>query len=246
VSSNLSFLAALMAHPRFVSGEMSTNMIAEEYPDGFSAADIPHDDPAMIIAVAASINYRYRQRASRIYGQMPGHEYDVPSDWVVRMNDELHPVSVAVTEGGLDVRYKDDVFAVRSEWQFGQPLFMGTFNGADLCMQVERRDLYYHLYHSGTEAKVSVITPQVAELYKYMLVKEPPDMSKFLLSPMPGLLTSLAVKPEQDVKAGEEIAVVEAMKMENALRAERDGKVLTIHAWPGETLAVDQPIVEFA
>jgi len=92
---------------------------------------------------------------------------------------------------------------------------------------------------------VMVLTPRVAELYRYMLVKKPPDMSKFLLSPMPGLLTSISVKPEQEVKAGEELAVVEAMKMENTLRAERDGKVLTIHAWPGDTLAVDQAIIEF-
>jgi propionyl-CoA carboxylase alpha chain len=245
VSHNIGFLAALVAHPRFAEGRISTNMIAEEYPEGFSAADIPHDDPAMIVAVAASINFRYRQRAAQISGQMSGHEYDIPAEWVVLMNDEAHPVSIAAAEGGLDVEYKGETFAVRSDWQFGQPLFRGTFNGADLCMQVGRRDLYYHLYHSGSEAKVAVVTPRVAGLSQHMPVKEPPDMSRFLLSPMPGLLTSLAVKPEQEVKAGEELAVVEAMKMQNTLRAERDGKVLTIHAWPGETLAVDQPIVEF-
>lgn len=245
VANNIAFVAALMDHPRFKEGRISTNMIAEEYPDGFSAADIIHDEPAMIISVAAAINFRYRQRAARITGQMPGHEYNVPSEWMVLMDGEFYPVNVTVRDGGHDIEYEGELHQVRSDWQFGQPLFRGTFNGADLCIQVERRDLYYHLYHSGSKTKVAVATPRIAELWKYMKAKQPPDMSKFLLSPMPGMLTSLAVKPGQEVEAGEEIAVVEAMKMQNTLRAARIGKVLTIHAWPGETLAVDQPIVEF-
>ncbi len=246
VSHNVSFLAALIVHPRFNEGRLSTNMIAEEYPDGFHAADVPHEDPAMIIAVAASINRRYRDRAAEITGQMRGHERQVRDGWVVVMGNEYHHVTVQATDGGHDVEYNGEVFTVRSDWQFGRPLFEGTFNGAELCMQVERRDTAYRLFHGGSEIEVMVLTPRVAELCRYMPVKKPPDMSKFLLSPMPGLLTSLAVKPDQEVKAGEEMAVVEAMKMENTLRAERDGKVLTIHAWPGDTLAVDQPIVEFA
>lgn len=246
VSHNISFLAALMVHPRFMEGRLSTNLIAEEYPDGFHASDVPHEDPAMIIAVAASINRRYRDRAATITGQMPGHERKVGDSWVVVMNGHYHPVSVKATDGGHDVEYGGEMFSVRSDWQFGRPLFEGTFNGAELCVQVERRDMSYKLFHGGSEVDVMVLTPRVAELYQHMPIKKPPDMSKFLLSPMPGLLTSLAVKPKQEVKAGEEIAVVEAMKMENTLRAERDGTVLTIHAWPGDTLAVDQPIVEFA
>lgn len=245
VANNIAFVAALMDHPRFRAGRITTNMIAEEYPDGFSAADVIHDDPAMIISVASAINYRYRQRAAQISDQLPGHEYNVPSDWVVLLDGEFYPVKVAVIDRGHDVEFQGQLNAVRSDWQFGQPLFRGTFNGAPLCIQVERRDLYYHLYHSGSESKVAVVIPRIAELWKYMPIKQPPDMTKFMLSPMPGLLTSLAVKPEQEVKTGEEIAVVEAMKMQNTLRAVRDGKVLTIHAWPGETLAVDQPIVEF-
>ncbi len=246
VAHNISFLAALMLHPRFIEGRLSTNLIAEEYPDGFHASDVPHEDPAKIIAVAASINRHYRDRAAKITGQMPGHEREVRDNWVVVIDGQYHPVSVTVADGGHDIEYNGEVFAVRSDWQFGRPLFEGTFNGVELCVQVERRDMSYMLFHGGSEAAVMVLTPRVAELYQHMPIKQPPDMSKFLLSPMPGLLTSLAVKPEQEVKTGEEIAVVEAMKMENTLRAERDGKVLTIHAWPGDTLAVDQPIVEFA
>ncbi len=246
VSHNISFLASLIVHPRFIDGRLSTNLIAEEYPDGFHAADAPHEDPAMIIAVAASINRRYRDRAATISGQMPGHERKVRDNWVVVIDGQYHPVCVTATDGGHDVEYSGEVFAVRSDWQFGRPLFEGTFNGAELCVQVERRDMSYVLFHGGSAATVMVLTPRVAQLYQHMPIKKPPDMSKFLLSPMPGLLTSLAVKPEQEVKAGEEIAVVEAMKMENTLRAERDGTVLTVHAWPGDTLSVDQPIVEFA
>ena len=144
VSQNIVFLAALMVHPRFLEGRLTTNFIAEEYPEGFRASDIQHDEPAILVAVAASINYRYRQRASRISGQMPGHEYEIPQDWVVLMEGEYHPVAITVAEGGHDVECDGDVFAVRSDWQFGQPLFVGTLNGSDLCMQVERRDQNFH------------------------------------------------------------------------------------------------------
>ncbi len=245
VSHNISFLAALMAHPRFVEGRLTTNFIAEEYPDGFHAGDVPHEDPARIIAVAASVNRRYRERAARISGQLPGHERKVRDDWVVVMDGEQHPVVVTNVAGGHDVEYNGESFAVRSDWQFGQPLFRGTFNGSPICVQIERANQRYHLFHGGSQVELMVMTPRAAELNAYMPVKVPPDMSKFVLSPMPGLLVSLAVQVGQDVKAGEEIAVVEAMKMENTLRAARDGKVMALHAKPGDTLAVDQPIAEF-
>ncbi len=245
VTHNISFLAALMAHPRFVEGRLSTNMIAEEYPDGFHASDVPHEDPARIITVAASVHHRYRDRAARISGQMPGHERAVRNDWIVIMNGEAHTVIVREVENGHDIDYNGETFEVRSDWQFGEPLFKGTFNGSPICVQVEREKQAYRLFHGGAEVTLMAVTPRVAELLAYMPVKTPPDMSKFVLSPMPGLLVSVAVRVGQEVKSGEEIAVVEAMKMENTLRAERDGKVQTVHAYPGDTVAVDQPIVEF-
>ncbi len=245
VSNNLSFLSALMVHPRFVVGNINTNMIGEEYPDGFHPADVPVDDPTIIISVAASMLRGYRDRAAQIDGQLSGHEHHVFDDWVVVMNNEHHPVSVVPADGGHDVEYKGKIYAVRSNWEFGQHLFSGTINGEQIYVQVERRNQTYRLFHRGSQADVSVDTPRAAELLRYMPVKAPPDMSGFLLSPMPGLLVSLAVKEGDIFNAGEKLAVIEAMKMENTLRAERDGVVTKINYEPGARLAVDDKIMEF-
>ncbi len=245
VAHNISFLAALMVHTRFMTGRISTNMIAEEYPHGFHALDVPHDDPALLISVSAFLHRRYMDRAARISGQLLGHERKITNDWVVLMGGQQHPVRVDPADGGYDVVYMGENYQVRSDWQFGQPLFKGTLNGTDICIQVERRDMIYRLFHWGSQADVMVLSPRVADLQALMPIKSAPDMSKYLLSPMPGLLTKVAVQVGQEVKAGEELAVIEAMKMENVLRADHDAKVAKITAVPGDSLAVDQAIIEF-
>ena len=245
VTSNLSFLSSLVFHPRFVSGNISTNTIGEEYPDGFHPADVPHEDPSIFISVVASMIRGYRDRAARIDGQLTGHERRVPSDWAVVMNNEVHHVTVVAAQGGHDVIYNGKTYAVRSRWEFGQHLFSGTINGNEIFVQVEREDQTYRLFHSGSQVDVKVITPKTAEFLQYMPVKAPPDMSRYLISPMPGLLVSLAVEEGQKVNAGEELAVLEAMKMENTLLAERDCVVTKIHFEPGASLAVDDKIMEF-
>ena len=245
VQHNISFLAALMVHTRFMTGRISTNMIAEEYPNGFHATDVPHDDPALLISVAAFIHRSYMDRAAQITGQLLGHERRVKNDWVVLMNGQQHPVHIDPAPGGYDVTYMDEAYQVRSNWEFGYPLFKGTLNGTDICIQVERRDMIYRLFHWGSQADVMVLSPRIADLQALMPEKEPPDLSKFLLSPMPGLLTKVAVQVGQEVKGGEELAVIEAMKMENVLRADQDAKVAKIMAAPGDSLAVDQAIIEF-
>jgi propionyl-CoA carboxylase alpha chain len=245
VAHNISFLAALMVHTRFMTGRISTNMIAEEYPNGFHAADVPHDDPALLISVSAFLHRRYMDRAARISGQLLGHERKITNDWVVLMSGKQHPVHVDPAEGGYDVVYMGENYQVRSDWQFGHPLFKGTLNGTDICIQVERRDMIYRLFHWGSQADVMVLSPRIADLQALMPVKAPPDLSKYLLSPMPGLLTKIAVQVGQEVKAGEELAVIEAMKMENVLRADQDAKVAKIMAAAGDSLAVDQAIIEF-
>jgi len=244
VSSNLSFLSALMEHPRFVAGNMTTNMIGEEYPDGFHPADIPHQDPTLIISLAASMHRRYRDRAAQIDGQLAGHERLVPNDWVVVMDNEYYPVSIVPVEGGHDVEYDGNTYSVRSDWEFGQHLFNGTVNGKEIFAQVERMKQNFRLFHGGSQSDAMVLNPLAAALMQYMPVKAPPDMSKFLLSPMPGLLVSLAVKEGDSVNAGEELAVLEAMKMENTLYAERDCVVAKINYEAGASLAVDDKIME--
>ena len=249
VASNIAFQAALMQHSRFVSGNFNTGLIAEEYPKGFNAADVPHDDPAMLVVVAAAMHRQYLARNAQISGQMPGHEYRPGNDFVVRLDDGTdHEVSVMPApagETGWDVRFGGESYLIRSDWQFGQPLYKGTLNGEPFCMQVERRGLKYRLFHWGTQADLMVMTARAANLQSLMPHKAPPDMSKFLLSPMPGLLTQIAVQPGQEVKAGEILAKIEAMKMENVLKAERDCVVDALLAKPGESLSVDQPIIGF-
>ena len=247
VAHNISFLAALIDHTRFREGRISTNMIAKEYPDGFNPADVVHDDPAFLITVAASIHRRYMDRAAAISGQLPGYERIVHDDWVVVLNREQHPIHVRPMDSHRrhEVLCGGERFEVESDWQFGQPLFRGTINGNQVCVQVERRNLKYRLFHWGSQVDVMVLTARAAELLSRMAEKQPPDLSKFLLSPMPGMLAQLLVKKGHDVKVGQDLAVVEAMKMENVLRAERDGKVSGVLAGVGDTLMVDQPILEF-
>ncbi|MDJ0948151.1 MAG: acetyl/propionyl/methylcrotonyl-CoA carboxylase subunit alpha [Alphaproteobacteria bacterium] len=249
VSHNISFLAALVAHPRFVEGRLTTNFIAEEYPDGFSGADLPHDDTATMVAVAATIDRLRRARDATISGQMPGRRRTPAGagreDWVVCLGTEQHAVSLTRETDGYDVNYAGRTYAVRTDWRLGEPLFRGTVNGREICVQVDRRGAAYRLFHAGSESNVQVLTPAGARLAALMPEKAPADTSKYLLSPMPGLLSSVAVAPGQQVKAGQELAVVEAMKMENILRAERDATVIRLHAEPGDSLAVDQAILEF-
>jgi propionyl-CoA carboxylase alpha chain len=146
---------------------------------------------------------------------------------------------------GYEVIYQDHIYRIRTDWQFGQPIVEAEVNGRAVSVQIDRCRAGYKVFHRGAEQELLVVTPKAAELTGHMLEKVPPDLSKFLLSPMPGLLVRLAVKEGDEVKAGEELAVVEAMKMENSLRAVSDGVIAKVLAQQGESLMVDQPIIEF-
>ncbi|TNE82517.1 MAG: acetyl-CoA carboxylase biotin carboxylase subunit [Gammaproteobacteria bacterium] len=247
VNHNISFLNALMMHPRFVAGKLTTNFIAEEYPDGFSADLVPQEDPALCVVTAAVINKRFRDRCAKISGQLPSHEYSPSDDWIVMTNngDANYNVSVDTTVNPVVAVLDGKEYIVVTDWKLGEPLFKATINGKPVCIQVDRDGWLFKMFHRGAEKEVYVVTPQTAELSQHMPVKEPPDLSKFLISPMPGLLVKLNVKVGDAVKAGEELAVIEAMKMENSLRALADGVVKVVSAEVGDSLKVDQPIVEF-
>ncbi len=235
VSHNVPFLAALMAHPRFREGRLTTNFIAEEFKGGFTAAHLPPRDPAMLAGVAAVAD---RIKAARL-GTMQDNR-------VVMLNRD--PVALAVTGGSSD--FEVDVggrrLAIETDWSPGEPLMHAKVDGQVVVMQIDTVGAGWRLIHEGGQAEALVLTPRQAELYALMPVKAAPDTSKFLLSPMPGLLASVAVSEGQEVKTGEVLAVVEAMKMENVLRATRDGTVKTLHAKAGDSLRVDQKIIEFA
>jgi propionyl-CoA carboxylase alpha subunit len=245
VSHNISFVAAVLQHPRFEAGRFNTGFIAEEYPAGFDATHAPHDDPALLAAIAAFARRRYIDRAVRISGQVSGHGRKVGADWIVLIGAERYPVTVEPTDAGYMVTHPHAVHDLRSDWKLGEPIFRGTCNGAPVLLQLERRGLRYRIFHWGTQVDAIVMTERAAELLALMPVKLPPDLSRYLLSPMPGLLTEVSVEVGQEVKAGEKLAAIEAMKMENVLKADRDCVVAAVLAKAGESVTVDQPIIEF-
>jgi len=246
VSHNISFLAALMAHPRFVAGKLTTNFIAEEFKNGFSATDLPPADPRALAAIAATVHRAYAMRDAELVADSLYAKRAAGDNWMVILNRQHFGVSIDQEGHGYRVEVDGAAYALETFWHLGDPLFRGSLDGKPVCVQIDRLGPAYRLFHGGGQAEVQVLTPEVAELAKLMPVKVAPDTSKFLLSPMPGLLVSLAVKQGQEVKAGEALAVVEAMKMENILKAARDGVIGTIHAQAGESLRVDQKILEFA
>jgi propionyl-CoA carboxylase alpha chain len=245
VSHNIGFLNALIAHPRFRAGMLTTNFIAEEYPDGFHAADVPRKDPILAVAAAAAIHRGYLDRAARISGQLSGHEREVREDYVVIIGQDYHPVSVGLLDGGYEVRVGDETLRIITDWRPGQALVKAQIDDRSVCFQLDDARPRYRLTRRGAQTDALVLPPDVAELNRHMVEKQPPDLSKFLLSPMPGLLVRVAVREGDEAKVGEELAVVEAMKMENSLRASEDVKIRRVMAEEGASLVVDQPIMEF-
>ena len=257
VSSNIPFQSALLAHPRFVAGDFNTGFIAENYAQGFRAEDVPHDDAAFPVALAAFVRRKSRERATSLSGQLPGYSVDAGKDYVVVTlsdsgNNSYTPVHVdefVGDTGSARVRVGTNSYDIRSQSRLNDIAINGTVNGTPFTAQIERgtpkNPLALRVQHNGQRIDVLVVSPRMAELHRLMPFKAPPDLSRFVLSPMPGLLAEVAVVPGQKVQAGERVAVIEAMKMENVLFAAADGVVSKVLAVKGESLSVDQAIVEF-
>ena len=260
ISSNIPFQAALLAHPKFVAGDFNTGFIADHYAKGFRAEDVPHDDPDFLIALAAFVNRRLLGRAAGISGQMEGHEMSVGDDFMVvglgpKGSNQRTEVSVTDFEGvtgSSSVKVGAKTYKICSNYRLGAVRLVGTVNEQRFTAQVERgtgsgkNPLALRISHNGTQLEALVLSRRAARLHALMPYKAPPDMSRFVLSPMPGLLVEVSVQAGQRVSMGERVAVIEAMKMENVLFAAADGIVGKILAVKGESLSVDQPIVEFA
>jgi propionyl-CoA carboxylase alpha chain len=245
VNHNISFLNAVIAHPRFREGRLTTNFIAEEYPDGFHAADVPQSDPLLPVTIAAVAHRIVTDRAAHISGQTRRFELDGRDHWVVIANGERFPLSVHGTAGGFEVTHGERIYRVITDWAIGAPVVEAEVNGRPVAMQLDREAAGYRLHHRGAQIDALVLSPAGAALAAHMIEREPPDLSKFLLSPMPGLLVRLSVAEGDEVKIGEELAAVEAMKMENSLRATENATVARILVAEGDSLEVDQPILEF-
>ena len=258
IHSNIPFQSALLQHPRFVSGDFTTGFIAEEYPDGFKTDSVQPVDPKRLAALAAFMRYRYLEHIKMIDGQLVGHEMTIAKKFVVvtgaRVGSKDDPQEIDVRVELNDAIYSvyidelDGVsrYDIVSDWRPGQICLYATINGTSkVTVQVERRGTRYFLSLDGAQYQCMVLSPLGAELQRRMPIKVPPDTSKFVMSPMPGLLTAISVKVGEAVTAGQKLAAIEAMKMENTLIAAQDGVVAEICANVGESLAVDQLIIRF-
>ena len=257
IGSNIPFQAALLAHPDFVSGNFNTGFIAHHYANGFRAEDVPHNDANFLVALAAFVRRKSRERATGISGQLPGYGVKVGSSYtVIAMSatgqhryHSVHVDEFTGETGYASVQVGEQRYKITSTSRLNDVVIKGECNGEPFTAQVERgsakNPLALVVQHNGTKLEAMVVSPRMAELHKLMPFKAAPDMSKYVLSPMPGLLVDVAVQPGQKVQAGERVAVIEAMKMENVLFAAADGVVAKVLANKGESLSVDQAIVEF-
>jgi propionyl-CoA carboxylase alpha chain len=246
IGHNIPFLSAVMDHPRFGSGDITTAFIEEEYPDGFSGVAPDGETLQRLATVAAFMKMRKEERAARISGAMEHHRREVGGDWVVFLGGMAIPVSISETDSGTEVLFEDGThYRIQSDWVPGQTLFIGKIGYTDIIVKAELIGVGARLRYRGADMRAVVRTPRHAELAGRMPEKVPPDTSKMLLCPMPGLIVKIDVEVGQEVQDGQALCTVEAMKMENTLRAERGGVVSKINANPGDSMGVDDVIMEF-
>jgi propionyl-CoA carboxylase alpha chain len=250
IEHNMPFLSALMKHPRWREGRLSTGFIAEEYPDGFAPVMPDEEQTALLSAIALSCGLIESNRRERYGDRLRPAATPLRESWVVKLGANYLPVTllegVVTIPFEMDMQIGTQTVTVATDWRPGDSVWAGTVGGRKLTAQIRTVLNGLRIDWQGISVRAKVFTPRQAELDKLMPVKLPPDTSKLLLCPMPGLVVAIAVAEGQEVKAGETLAIIEAMKMENVLRAERDLVIGKINAKPGESLAVDAVIMEFA
>lgn len=240
IAHNINFLNAVCNHPRFRAGDLTTGFIAEEYPDGFTGAPLNPETYDKLVAIAVLVHARTSSRSIKKVIKKTSRK------WVVCEGKERSTAVIAEdAKGGIDVTLDDRTIAVRSKWRPGKRKVKAKVNGFKLIAQLEQKNGVISLTHAGAVLEVAVRRPKAAKLAELMPIKVPADMSKFLVCPMPGMIVAVNVGEGDEIKAGQPLAVVEAMKMENILRAEQDGVVAKVHAGAGDILAVDAVILEF-
>jgi propionyl-CoA carboxylase alpha chain len=245
IGHNLPFVAAVMDHERFTSGNMTTAFIAEEYPEGFEGVTLPKDALVKVAAAASAMNRVAEIRRTQVSGRLGNHERRVGTDWVVSLQGEDFATTIAADRDGSNVTINGEVLRVESDWTPGDSLARLNVGGEPLVLKVDKITHGFRIRFRGADIKVHVRTPRQAELAKLMPEKLPPDTSKLLLCPMPGLIVKINVAEGDEVQEGQALCTVEAMKMENILRAERKGIVKAVKAAAGDSMAVDEVIIEF-
>ena len=245
IGHNIPFLSAVYDHEKFTSGNMTTAFIEEEYPDGFDGVTLPESDLLRIAAAAAAMHRVAEIRRSRITGRMDNHERHVGTDWVVRLQGEWYEAVIGADKEGATIDIGEDTIRVESDWTPGQSLARLDVDGTPLVLKVGKLPGGFRIRYRGADLPVHVFTPRQAKLAALMPEKVPADTSKMLLCPMPGLIVNVNVAEGDEVQEGQALCTVEAMKMENILRAEKKGVVTKINAAAGDSLAVDDVIMEF-
>jgi propionyl-CoA carboxylase alpha chain len=246
IGHNLPFLSAVMDHPRFACGALTTAFIAEEWPEGFAGATLPEATLRELAALAAHLQVVSEARAAGISGAMANHARQVGRDWVVLVDRAPHRLAIDRRDGRSDVTFEDGAaVSLSCAWRPGDTLARAEIEGRRLVAKVQPVAGGWRIRHRGADLRVAVLSPRHAELALTMPEKAPPDTSKLLLCPMPGLVVRIDVGEGDEVFDGQALCMVEAMKMENVLRAERRAKVAKVRARPGDSLAVDDVIMEF-
>lgn len=249
IDSNIPFQATLMQHPDFISGKMNTGFIQQNFPKGFMGGVLSDEVKQLLCAIASSIHLQYVLRSGNISGQLEGHASHVPTEYTVVIGEhgkqEYIDIAIELDGDGDHIEIQEKEFVINSNWRPGEVLFEGLVNNSPIVMQTLRNDVFYELIYNGISFKAMVMSRSRAQLQRLMPFKAPPDMSQYLLSPMPGLLSEISVEIGQKVEVGQKLAIIEAMKMENVLTAQHAGVVGQIMAKKGESLAVDQIIIRF-
>ena len=246
IGHNLPFLSAVMDHEKFVSGEMTTAFIAEEYPDGFDGVELDGNTLKRVVAATAAMHRVAEIRRARISGTLGNHERRVGSDWVVMLQDQEFAVAIDADPDGSTIHFADETsLRVSSDWTPGDRLARLHVGDSPLVLKVDKASQGFRVRTRGADLRVRILAPRQAAIYHLMPEKQAADTSKLLLCPMPGLIVNVDVAVGDEVQEGQALCTVEAMKMENILRAEKKSKVTKINAGPGDSLAVDDVIMEF-
>jgi propionyl-CoA carboxylase alpha chain len=247
VSHNSSFLEAILSHERFGKGDISTNFIEQEYPGGFIGAELDSESTKVFLGAATTIFLRDAERAAKISGQLPGRERAIGARWVVNVDGEDYPVYVrADQEQGYFITHNRKLIHVKTGWKLGRRLFQASIGDKQVSVQIKHLEEGYLLTYGGAEVVARVRTPRVAELAQFMPAPKDSNNKDELKAPIAGLIVSLKVKEGQEVKRGQELLVIEAMKMENVIHAEHDTTVSKINVSEKDSVAVDQILIQFA
>jgi propionyl-CoA carboxylase alpha chain len=246
IEHNMSFLEAILTHPRFLAGDISTRFIEQEYPGGFVGAELTSENTRVFLGTALTIYLRDAERAAKISGQLPGRQRAIGARWVVTIGEQHFPVFVRTRENGYDIMHDRDLISVRTAWKMGRRLFQATINGQLVSVKIRAfLDEGFSLTYGGSEVTVKVRTPRIAELAGYMPPPRDGGKRNRLTAPIAGLIVGIRVKEGQTVKPGQELVVLEAMKMENVIIADHEVVVKKINVAPKDSVQVDQVLIEF-